>query len=215
MPFPQKAVDDLLAKCHRRCCVCHRFCGVKVETDHILPKGDGGEDTITNAIALCFNCHAEVHLYNDRHARGRKYRPNELKLHKEQWLRICKKFPHRLSEPLEQADGGPLSGLLTELEFNQRLADMNAWGCPLETYQFQRAVSDGILSLLGDLLRETIMHTYAQIKILNHHQEIYSRLHPSDTEASERATLITSLTKDVSKSIQGTIQKLNDFLAQK
>jgi hypothetical protein len=217
MPFPQKEVDKLLAKCHRRCCICHRFCGVKIETDHIEQEGEGGSNEIENAIALCFECHAEVHLYNDKHPRGRKYHPNELKLHKEQWLEICEKSGDRLSEPLEHADGGPLSGLLTELEFNQKFTDMDikTWGCPLETYQFQRAVSDGILSLLDDSLRDTIMDTYSQIKMLNHHQEVKSRHHPADTEFSRRAELITSLTSDVFKSIPETIQKLNDFLAQK
>ena len=28
--FPQKDVDNLLTACHRRCCICHRFCGVKI-----------------------------------------------------------------------------------------------------------------------------------------------------------------------------------------
>ena len=215
MTFPQKAVNILLAKCHRRCCICHRFCGVKIETDHIVQEADGGSNKIENAIALCFECHAEVHLYNDRHPRGRKYHPDELKLHKTQWLEICKKSGHRLSEPLEHTDGGPLSGLVTELEFNRRLTDMNSntWGCPLVSQQFQRAVSDGILSLLDDSLREMIMDTYAQIRTLNNHQEIYSKLHPSDTEAHNRAEKITHLTPEVSKSIQETIQKLDDFLA--
>ena len=66
-----------------------------------------------------------------------------------------------LSEPLGQTDGGPLSGMLTELEFNLLLmrtsmlgtsvwSGTSMWGCPFEIYQFQRAVSDGILSLLDD-----------------------------------------------------------------
>ena len=226
MPFPQAAVDDLLAKCHRRCCVCHRFCGIKIETDHIVQKGKGGRDTINNAIALCFECHAEVHLYNDKHPRGRKYHPNELKRHKKQWLQTCKRFPHMLSEPLGQTDGGPLSGMLTELEFNLLLmrtsmlgtsvwSGTSMWGCPFEIYQFQRAVSDGILSLLDDSLREMIMHTYADIKNVNHQLEITSRLHPSDREASYRQITTMSLTINLLESIQQTIQKLCDFLAQK
>jgi len=68
--FPQKDVDELLAACHRRCCICHRFCGVKIETDHMTPRDEVGPSTIDNAIAVCFECPAEIHSYNDRHPRG-------------------------------------------------------------------------------------------------------------------------------------------------
>ena len=83
MAFDRAEVSKLLAKCHRRCCICHNFCGVKIETDHIIPAGDGGSDKIENAIPLCFECHAEAHSYNNKHPRGRKYLPDELLLHKE------------------------------------------------------------------------------------------------------------------------------------
>ncbi|MFL5327559.1 MAG: HNH endonuclease [Gemmataceae bacterium] len=68
--FLQKDADKLLIQCHRRCCICHRFCGSKMELDHMLPKEQGGDNTIENAIALCFECHAEVHAYNDKHPRA-------------------------------------------------------------------------------------------------------------------------------------------------
>jgi len=54
--FPQKDVDELLTACNRRCRICHRFCGVKIETDHMLPRDEGGQSTIDNAIAGCFEC---------------------------------------------------------------------------------------------------------------------------------------------------------------
>lgn len=38
-----------------------------METDHIIPDGQGGSNTIDNAIPLCFECHAKVHLYNDKY----------------------------------------------------------------------------------------------------------------------------------------------------
>jgi len=65
-PFPEADALALLVRCHRRCCVCHKFCGVKIELDHIQPRGQGGPDTIDNAIAVCFECHAEIHLYNPK-----------------------------------------------------------------------------------------------------------------------------------------------------
>jgi 5-methylcytosine-specific restriction endonuclease McrA len=67
MGFPQTEADELLAQCHRRCCICHRFCGIKMELDHIIPREQNGSDTIDNAIPLCFECHAEVQdiLFNE------------------------------------------------------------------------------------------------------------------------------------------------------
>src|SRR5580658_7485028 len=94
--FKQPEVDDLLVACHRRCCICHRFCGVKIEMDHMLPQAEGEDDKISNAIAVCFECHAEIHSYNDRHPRGRKFRPEELRKHKDQWLAICAERPSEL-----------------------------------------------------------------------------------------------------------------------
>ncbi len=77
--FSQPDVDDLLVRCHRRCCVCHRYCGVKIEMDHIVPSAADGPSDVANAIPVCFECHAEIHSYNDQHPRGRKFRPDELR----------------------------------------------------------------------------------------------------------------------------------------
>ena len=40
--FKPEDVEKLLVACHRCCCVCHRFCGVKIELDHIIQQADGG-----------------------------------------------------------------------------------------------------------------------------------------------------------------------------
>jgi hypothetical protein len=87
--FKQEDADALMVACHRRCCLCHRFCGVKMEIDHIIQSADDGAADIANGIAVCFECHAEIHSYNDEHPRGRKFHPEELRQHKEQWLKIC------------------------------------------------------------------------------------------------------------------------------
>lgn len=89
MTFPRKVVEDLLVASHRCCCLCHRYCGTKIEVHHIIPRSEGGQDTMENAIALCFDCHAEVESYNTKHPKGRKFSPSELKKHKEQWLKTC------------------------------------------------------------------------------------------------------------------------------
>jgi len=124
MGFKQTEVNTLLAHCHRRCCVCHRFCGIKIEIHHIQPIEDGGDDSIENAIPLCFECHAEVQLYNDKHPRGRKFRPAELREHKEQWLRICSESPGALLMPQRPYDVGPVQALIDELVFNEEIAQI-------------------------------------------------------------------------------------------
>ena len=114
--------------------ICHTLCAIAPS-----PMSEKGSNNINNAIPLCFECHAEAHLYNDKHPRGRKYNSNELRRHKEQWLEICNKSTQVVTEPLEHADGGPLSSLITELEFNHRVSQIE--GCPFETHEFKRTIS--------------------------------------------------------------------------
>jgi hypothetical protein len=146
MAFPRADVERLLAQCHRRCCICHRFCGVKIETDHIVPIEQGGPDTIDNAIAVCFECHAEIHSYNARHPRGRKFTADELHRHKEQWLQICDSHPEIFVAPAGYSDVGPVQALIDELEFNERVAQRlssHEQGCLFQEDQFHRAVALG------------------------------------------------------------------------
>lgn len=171
MAFPPREAERLLAESRRRCCICYRFCGVKIELDHIEPRSENGPDEIENAIPVCFECHAEIHLYNDSHPRGRKYRPVELRLHKEQWLRICREQPGLLLETQRIGDVGPLQALVDELEFNGALAtscdSQNSVLCAFETGEFTRAMSEGVLSLLGEELKTAIHRAYIQMKGAN------------------------------------------------
>ncbi|MBU7011705.1 MAG: HNH endonuclease [Theionarchaea archaeon] len=89
MSFPQKVVDDLLVACKRSCCICHKFCGTRIQIHHIVPESKGGGDTAENAIALCLDCHAEVGSYNREHPMGRKFTASELRKHRENWLKLC------------------------------------------------------------------------------------------------------------------------------
>lgn len=82
--FPKSVAESLLVKSHRRCCICHDYCGNKMEIHHIDPNGGNEED---NGIPLCFNCHAEVGSYNPAHPKGRKFSQSELKKHKVQWFK--------------------------------------------------------------------------------------------------------------------------------
>jgi hypothetical protein len=164
MPFNQLQVSELLAKCHRRCCICHRFCGVKMETDHLVPLAEAGSDDIDNCLPVCFECHAEIHGYNDQHPRGRKFRPEELRAHRDQWLEICRTRPEVFTEPGRQADVGPLQALIDELEFNCEVgsrSDGNRIGCLFLDEQFRRAIQFGAISIIRPELKRSIIEAYA------------------------------------------------------
>jgi hypothetical protein len=137
---------------------------------HIQPIEKGGTDSIENAIPLCFECHAEVQLYNDAHPRGRKFRPDELRDHKEQWLQICDKSPEALLMPQRPYDVGPIQALIDELEFNAEISGLTAddtIGALFLVTQFERSISEGLFSLLPDQVRKPISTTYATLMRAN------------------------------------------------
>ena len=172
MGFNREDVALLLANCHRRCCICHQFCGVKMETDHIIPRDDGGDDSIENAIPVCFECHAEIHSYNIKHPRGRKFTPDELRYHKDQWLKICQDHPEVLVKSYMRSDVGPLNALLDELEFNAAIAqnkDEHLIGCNFHSNQFEKAVHLGAISILKDELKDAINRAYVSMGSVNHY----------------------------------------------
>ena len=74
-----------LEACARRCCLCHRFKGTKLEVHHIVPIREGGSNRAANAIALCFDCHSDVGHYNSSHPKGSRYSPEELRNHRDRW----------------------------------------------------------------------------------------------------------------------------------
>ena len=90
MSFPTKVKENALVACGRHCCICHKFCGTKIELHHIHPKANGGEDTFENCIPLCFDCHADMVSYDFKHPKGTKYSENELKRHRDNWYKKVK-----------------------------------------------------------------------------------------------------------------------------
>ena len=52
MSFPDNVAIDALASCGRCCCICHKFCGTKIELHHIAQKAYGGDDSFENCIPL-------------------------------------------------------------------------------------------------------------------------------------------------------------------
>jgi hypothetical protein len=166
MAFPRNDASELIAHCHRRCCICHKFCGVKIELDHIVPRAEGGTDDIENAIPVCFDCHAEIHSYNDQHPRGRKFRPDELREHKEQWLETCEDQPDALLDSTSNSDVGPWQALVDELGFNLGVAqnsETDQLGCPFQDEQFRRAIREGAIAVLRNELKQVILESYRLI----------------------------------------------------
>ena len=157
--FAPLDVERLLVACHRRCCVCHRYCGVKIEIDHIETAVAPGAGDIANAIALCFDCHAEVHQYNVNHPKGRRFQPSELRAHRDQWLELCAGRPEMFVHAQPAPEAGSLERLLCELEFNHILTGHPA--SRFETVQFRRAIADGTFVWLAEGPKRDIHVAYA------------------------------------------------------
>jgi hypothetical protein len=142
-----------------------------MELDHIEQKGGGGSDNIDNAIPVCFECHAEIHSYNDKHPRGRKFRPEELRGHKKQWLDLCKKHPEIFANIPRDSEVGPLQALIDELEFNLAVTESHSSSLKLGgsflDEQFRQAIARGVISVLNDELRKAITQTYVKILYFN------------------------------------------------
>lgn len=85
MSFSKEISEMALLLSGRCCCICHKFCGNKIELHHIVPVSEGGQDNFENCIPLCLDCHAEVCSYNDKHPKGKKYSVTELKKHRDAW----------------------------------------------------------------------------------------------------------------------------------
>jgi len=88
LPFPPNVTENLLVKSGRCCCLCRTFKGQKIEIHHIISESDGGLNNEENGIPLCFDCHSDVQSYNNKHPKGRKFRPSELKRLRNQWFEL-------------------------------------------------------------------------------------------------------------------------------
>lgn len=169
----------------------------------MVPRDQEGPDDIENAIPVCFECHAEIHSYNDKHPRGRKFRSEELKKHKEQWLDICKNKAEVLVQAIRDADVGPLQALIDELEFNLVVADhfsSEDIGCLFLDDQFKRAIREGVIALLQDELKKAILEAYRMTGRENHRMVGAIRTEHPNQRAQRFNELTDSKSIDVTKS---------------
>jgi len=98
MGFPHKIRQEALRLSARHCSICHRYKGIKMEVHHIIQEADGGENTLENAIPLCFDCHADAGHFNARHPKGTKYSIPELRKARDEWYKFVKEnsIPEKL-----------------------------------------------------------------------------------------------------------------------
>jgi hypothetical protein len=93
-----------------------------------------------------------------------------LRLHKEQWLKICEEHPEKLVGAIRDADVGPLQALIDELDFNSTVAaegDYQKQGCKFYEEQFLRAIHEGSISLLSDAIKIPLLEAYRAMGAAN------------------------------------------------
>lgn len=193
-----------------------------MELHHVEHKSDGGSDDITNAIPLCFECHAEVNHYNDAHPRGRKFTNEELLAHKQQWLEICSKHPAALISAPRDVDVGPLEGMLLELEHNEAVVNQitngTAWqekiGCVLHESEYGRSIAQGSLLLLPDELRKLISTAYAEVGRINTFVTLYTNTRPEGEAFAEATNKLLEAYRKSNSTISSALSGLSTFLLQ-
>lgn len=84
MPFGTAVKTAMFTRCIRRCCLCLKPCGINIEAAHIIDEAAGGSNDDDNGIPVCFDCHQMIGSYNDKHPRGNKFRPEELRARRDQ-----------------------------------------------------------------------------------------------------------------------------------
>lgn len=221
MSFNQSEINKLLAQCHRRCCLCHKFCGVKMELHHAELESKGGSDDIENAVPLCFECHAEVALYNPDHPKGRKFTAEEVLEHKRQWLDICKNNPQALMSAPRNQEIGPLEGMLLELEFNlsvvRFLTKGENWkeniGCALNSDQHAKAISEGALMLLPLEVLASVSRAYFSIGRVNTFNSMFIATRPEGNAFAEAQNKLLRAVEGSEKAIIDARKALKDFLS--
>ena len=100
MGFSPKIRTKVLLWSDRHCCLCKKPCDTNIEVHHIVPEADGGSNGIENAIPLCFDCHGRVHNYKGSQSLGNKYKPEELKVRRNQ---VYEEFTRHLVPPIYYA----------------------------------------------------------------------------------------------------------------
>jgi hypothetical protein len=104
MGFSPAIREQAMVDCARRCCLCHKYCAVKIECAHIDQEADGGLNEADNCIPVCFDCHADIGHYNTHHPRGTKFTSSELKKHRDRWYKQVLENPAVMTPDYKEVD---------------------------------------------------------------------------------------------------------------
>ena len=149
MGFSQAIKEEIMVRSARHCCVCHKAKGINLEVHHIKPREQGGEDSIDNAICLCFDCHSDAGHYFARHPKGTKLSPEELLKHRAAWFNIVAE--HKITAPQTPAVelrmvGNNENGILTPIFVREKTM-----------YSYRYILSD-LYKKLGKDITEYVKH---------------------------------------------------------
>ena len=158
MPFPPSVKREVLTKSARHCCVCHRYKGVKVEVHHIVAQSDGGSDDVENAIALCFDCHADAGHYNPDHPKGSRFSPTELRQARDLWFLLVEQ--NRIEAPVSTTWAYVRYLICKDLSALREICAADLSRLPIPN---PRLIENPTLQFLSDLL-ETVGERYAQLR---------------------------------------------------
>lgn len=143
MGFPQNVQDRALVASGRCCCICHKFCGTKINLHHIIQQADGGDNSFDNCIPLCLDCHEDMDKPDPRHATGKRYSVSELKMHRDNWYASIKSGLVNAHGPVCEED----KTLFTKIR-NIFTADVQG---VIKNYDFRESFPSYLITALCDL----------------------------------------------------------------
>ena len=155
MGFSRSIREEALVRAARRCCVCRRFKGVGVEVHHILPLADGGENSLDNAIVLCFDCHCAAGHYNPKHPKGTKFSPGELHKHRDGWFQRVSDSGVDAPEPEEFSRYYSRHLLCMDAGAAGDLLDMDRERIP---FRYDYVLSNRVLDFMRNVLADELPH---------------------------------------------------------
>jgi hypothetical protein len=86
--IPKDLAAKLLVESRKTCNICWK--SREVQIHHITPIELGGDSSEDNLIVVCLNCHSAVHT---RSSMSRNLPPPTLRLYKETWLDLVRRYP--------------------------------------------------------------------------------------------------------------------------
>lgn len=64
-----------------------------MEIHHIDQQSNSGDNSVSNGIPLCFDCHADAGQYNVNHPKGTRFSAQELRIHRDRWFEMVEQLP--------------------------------------------------------------------------------------------------------------------------